>query len=169
MPSDNHILIGDHTVILRPQTNELLVKSPDKKESVIWLSHEEFMLFRILNENRGLAVKREYLIKKIWSGEEKDEELLEKTTSGLITKLQDAGIHEDFIETAPGQPYRLLFNEDVDYAIGPLPSISTNIRRNILWALLIIILLLAIIFIADLALPDDEELPEAPAEMEIGE
>lgn len=165
MLSDYNVLIGKHTVIQRPENNELIVKGEDDRETLVRLNSREFTLFRILNDSRGLGVEREYLIDKIRDGEEGSDELLERTKAGLVTKLQKAGIREDFIETAPGKKYRLIFNQHVEDPANTDSLRKGNISRKVLWALLIILILAALLVIADIVFPDEEEVPEPNTEI----
>ncbi|MGK7390312.1 MAG: winged helix-turn-helix domain-containing protein [Candidatus Cyclobacteriaceae bacterium M2_1C_046] len=167
MPSVDRTLIGNHTVIQRPEKSELRVNGPGDKEKIVTLTPEEFTLYRILNDHRGVGVEREYLINEIWWDGEGSEKLLVKNTSSLRKKLQEAGIQEDFIETAPGKKYRMLFNQKVEESASADKSLKTKFKNKALWIVLILIFLAGLIFfIADLAFPGQEEVPESPVEVE---
>ena len=75
-------------------------------ESPVALTYKEFMLLRMLIENRGLVLTREVLLDKIWGlGAERENRTLDVHIRTLRAKLGKAG---SYIQTVRGVGYRFV-------------------------------------------------------------
>lgn len=79
-----------------------------KRGEVINLSPMEFELLRLLMANKGLIVRRELILEKLWdnSGNFVEDGTLTVTVSRLKSKLGDREDGKPFIETIRGVGYR---------------------------------------------------------------
>lgn len=161
MKDDEKVLIGERPVFLKPSRGEVYLEDNQK---TISLEEKEFRFLNILKENRGRLIDTFHLKSQLY-GKGADKSDLRNVANNVITKFKSAGVKEDFLTYYPDKGYRMLFNKDIDEAMAINHDFDDKAVKKFIWALIIVLFLGVVWFIADIFIPEQQDVP--PTQIEI--